>query len=321
MHALIATGDPDNLVQLGDVDEPNPAPDQVVIQVESFSINRGETFLLEEPRPNWRPGKDVAGRVIRVAANGDGPGVGTRVVAHAEHSGWAERAAVSLDGLAVLPDIVPFDVAAALPLAGLTALRLLRVAGPIASQRILITGASGGVGHYLVELAARQGAQVTAVTSSPGRGARLLELGAAHVVREITDAEGPFDVVMESVGGDQLAAALRSVRAGGLVIWFGQASGERPVLDFFDWDIPLGVSMHRFGYQPEGASDASDLATLIRLVERGDLHPEIGLTRDWTHAHDALQALIHRQIRGNAVLTITSEPGRQDAAPALSATR
>lgn len=129
MHALIATGDPDNPVQLGDVDEPNPAADQVVIQVEAFSINRGETFLLQAPRPNWRPGKDVAGLVTRAASNGDGPGVGTRVIAHAEHSGWAERAAVSLGGVAVLPDTVPFDVAAALPLAGLTALRLLRVAG------------------------------------------------------------------------------------------------------------------------------------------------------------------------------------------------
>ncbi len=321
MHALIATGDPDNPVQLGDVDEPNPASDQVVIQVEAFSINRGETFLLQAPRPNWRPGKDVAGRVIRAAANGDGPGVGTRVIAHAEHSGWAERVAVPLGGVAVLPDTVPFDVAAALPLAGLTALRLLRVAGPIASRRILLTGASGGVGHYLVELAARQGAQVTAVTSSPERGARLLELGAAQVVHEITDADSPFDVVMESVGGDQLAAALRATRAGGLVIWFGQASGERPLLDFFDWDIPLGVSLHRFGYQPEGASDATDLATLIRLVERRDLHPEIGLIHDWTHANDALQALIHRRVRGNAVLTITNEAGRQDAARELSATR
>lgn len=171
----------------------------------------------------------------------------------------------------------------------------------MASRRILITGASGCVGHYLVELAARQGEQVvTAVTVSSERGARLLELGAAHVVHVITDAENPFDVVMESVGGDQLAAALRSVRPGGLVIWFGQAKGDRPVLDFFGWDIPLGVDMHRFGYQPEGASDASDLTTLIRLVERGDLHPEIGLTRDWAQAHDALRALIHRQIRGNA---------------------
>ena len=141
---------------VADVDEPDPAPDQVVIEVDAFSINRGETFLLQAPKPGWRPGKDVAGRVIRAAGNGHGPETGARVVAHGEHSGWAERAAVTLDGVATLPDTVPLDVAAALPLAGLTALRLLRAAGPLASRRVLLTGASGGVGHYLVELAARQ---------------------------------------------------------------------------------------------------------------------------------------------------------------------
>jgi NADPH:quinone reductase len=108
-------------------------------------------------------------------------------------------------------------------------------------------------------------------------------------------------------------AALRAVRADGLVLWFGQASGIPPVLDFFDWDVPLGVTLHRFGYQPPGPSDAADLATLVRLVERGDLHPEIGLRQDWAFTPAAFQALIHRQIRGNAVLTInrglTCAPG------------
>ncbi len=304
MHALIATGDPDELVTFGEVAEPVLEPHQLLLAVEAFSINRGETFLLQAPRPGWRPGKDVAGRVIRAAATGHGPGVGARVVAHVERSGWAERAAVSLDAVAVLPEAVPVGLAAALPLAGLTALRLLRAAGSVASRRILLTGASGGVGHYLVELAARQGAQVTAVTSSPERGARLLKLGVAQVVHDIADIDGSFDVVMESVGGEQLAAALRAVRSDGLVIWFGQASGQRPVLDFFDWDVALGVTLYRFGYQAAHGSDATDLATLVRLVERGDLHPEIGLTQDWSRAAAALSALIHRQVRGNAVLTL-----------------
>ena len=64
------------------------------------------------------------------------------------------------------------------------------------------------------------------------------------------------------------------------------------------------MTLHRFGYQPPGSSDAADLATLVRLVERGDLHPEIGLRQDWACTPAALQALIHRQIRGNAVLMI-----------------
>lgn len=312
MQALTATGDPKHLVALAEVAEPLPAADELIVGVEAFSINRGETFLLQAPRPGWRPGKDVAGRVLRPAANGAGPGVGTRVVAHIDDSGWAERVAVSVDRVATLPESLPCDVASALPLAGLTALRLLRVAGALASRRVLLTGASGGVGHYLTELAARQGAQVTAVTSSPERGAKLLDLGATRVVRTIADAaaEGPFAVAMESVGGENLMAALRALKSGGLAIWFGQASGEPPRLDFLDWDVPLGVTIHRFGYQGAGVSDDGDLATLVRLVASGDLHPEIGLRRDWNHTAKALDDLIARRVRGNAVLTIDTPGAR-----------
>jgi len=298
-----------------DIPEPQPAPDEVVVEVEAFSINRGEVFLLEAPKPGWRPGKDVAGRVVSVAVDGGGPAVGSLVVGHATGSGWAERAAVAVDGVAVVPGTVPFEIAAALPLAGLTALRLLRDAGPLATRRLLITGASGGVGHCLVELAAGQGAIVTAVTSSPERGARLLELGAVEVVQRVDDACGPFDVVMESVGGDILMAALRALRAGGLALWFGQASRTPPVLDFLDWSVPLGITIRRFGYQPNAVSDSADLFTLVRLVATDRLHPEIGFHDDWAHTAAALDSMIRRQLRGNAVLTIggpRSKPGRRE---------
>jgi NADPH:quinone reductase-like Zn-dependent oxidoreductase len=102
--------------------------------------------------------------------------------------------------LAVLPEHLDAVTAAALPLAGLTATRLLRAAGSVIGRRLLITGASGGVGHYVVELAANSGAEVTAVSASTSRGARLAELG-ANVVTSVDDAEGTFDVVMESPGG------------------------------------------------------------------------------------------------------------------------
>jgi hypothetical protein len=118
----------------------------------------GRDLLLEQPRPGWRPGKDIAGTVTRQAADGTGPRPGQRVAGHPDQDGWAERAAVPTDRLVVVPDTIDLTVAAALPLAGLTALRLLRLAGPAASRRVLVTGASGGVGHYFTELAADQGA-------------------------------------------------------------------------------------------------------------------------------------------------------------------
>src|SRR5262249_26178386 len=159
-------------------------------------------------RGGWRPGKDVAGVVVRAAADGSGPAAGERVVGHPPGAGWAERVAIRTDALAPALDLAP-EVAAALPLAGLTALRLLRAMPAPAARRLLITGASGGVGHYLVELAT--GADVTVVSRRPER---LLALGARDAVADVADAVGPFDVVLESVGGASLATALGKVEPG-----------------------------------------------------------------------------------------------------------
>lgn len=289
---------------LGEVEEPVPGPGEALVKVAAFSVNRGETFQLESDRPGWRPGKDVAGLVVQPACDGSGPAAGARVVGHPPAAGWAEYAAVPTGSLAEIPASVPAPVAAALPLAGLTALRLLRASGATAGTRVLLTGASGGVGHYFTELAAAAGADVTAVTATPERGRRLAELGAA-VVHDVADAAGPFDVVLESTGGDVLPRALARVAPGGLLIWFGQA-GRRPVtLDFFDFfDGPESASIRHFHYagEPFGA----DLATLVRLTAAGRLHPEIGRVAGWAETAAVLTDLRERRIRGNAVLTLES---------------
>lgn len=298
MQALIPN---EGTVKLGTVDEPEPRPSEALIEVKAFSINRGETYQLEHPKPGWRPGKDVAGVVIRAAADGTGPGEGGRVVGHADESGWAERAAVPTARLATVPDAIDFQTAAALPLAGLTALRLTRVAGPLASRTVLLTGASGGVGHYFTELAAAQGARVTAISR---RGERLSELGAVEVLPRIEEAQGPFDVAIESVGGAETIAAWHRLHHHGLLIWLGQASGNRLQLDYFDWDGAMSVSIRKFDYLDSTATEAEDLATLVRLVQHGHLHPEIGLVDDWSNAVAGVDALIGRRVRGNLVLTI-----------------
>jgi NADPH2:quinone reductase len=290
---------------LAQVPEPEPAPDEALVAVEAFSINRGETFLLERPRDGWRPGQDVAGRVERAASDGSGPPAGTRVVAHPPAAGWAPRVAVPTDAIATLPDDVTATSASTLGVAGLTALRLLREAGSVASRRVLLTGASGGVGHFVVELAAGQGALVTAVSASAERGERLLALGAAEVVTDVEAAEGPFDVALESVSGASLTAALLRTAPGGKVIWFGQAGLEPATLDFSSAvSTAPYASVQPWTYWRTGASDADDLATLVRLVASGHLHPEIGLLADWHETPEALIALRDRRVRGNAVLTV-----------------
>ena len=304
MKAFIPSQGTAHMVTLAEVPEPIPAPNEALVTVAAYSINRGETFVLEHPADRWRPGKDIAGMVLHAAMDGSGPVAGTRVVAHPPSAGWAERVAVPTSQIAPLPAAVSDTVAAALPLAGLTALRLLRVAGPIASRRVLMTGASGGVGHYFTELAAAAGAELTVVTATPERGQRLCELGARHVVHDLADAEGPFDTVLESTGGPALQQALVKLRPRGMLIWFGQASRMVSTIDFFRfWEGPASGSIRHFDYTDSDVPDGRDLMTLVRMVAAGHLHPEIGLIADWSETADVLNTLRDRGIRGNIVLS------------------
>src|ERR1019366_4519183 len=272
MRALLPTWRPAPLVTFGEARQPEPAPGEALVKVAAFSVNRGETFQLEGiPRPGWRPGKDIAGMVVQTAAGG--PPIGSRVVGHPPQAGWAEYAAVPVGSLAELPSAVPDTTGAALPLAGLTALRLLRAAGPGIGRRILLTGASGGVGHYLTELAAAAGGEVTAVTASAERGSRLRALGATRIVHDVTAAAGHYDLVLESTGGESLPAAMAKLADRGTAIWFGQASKTPPTLDFFSFlSGPWSVSLRIFHYADSGLSFRDDLTTLVRLTATGRLH-------------------------------------------------
>jgi NADPH:quinone reductase-like Zn-dependent oxidoreductase len=302
MQRLIPTGEAARPVAFAEVPPPVPESDEALVKVEAFAPNRGEIFLLDHPRPGLLPGKDVAGLVVQAAADGSGPGIGTRVVGHPAQGGWAEFAAVPTHSLAVLPDSIDSARAAALPLAGITALRLLRAAGSLAGRSVLLTGASGGVGHYVTELAVGSGAELTAVTATPVRGERLAELG-AKVVHEVAAARGPFDVVLESTGGPALPLALSKVHPGGLLVWFGQVSRTPVSLDFFQLlGGPERVTIRHFHYA--GAPYGSDLATLVRLVEQNRLHPEVGRITDWTQTAATLVDLRERRIRGKAVLLV-----------------
>lgn len=305
MKAILPDGN--GSVVLSDAPEPTPTEHEAIVAVAAYSINRGETFLLERPRQNWRPGKDIAGTVIRTAADGTGPTVGQRVVGHPAQGGWAEQVAVATSQLAVLPDKVEVSTAAALPLAGLTALRVLRLISPVASRRVLLTGASGGVGHYIVELAVAQGADITAVTSTAERGSSLLELGANRIVTDINAAEGQFDVVIESVGGSTFSNAWRRLTKRGLFVWMGQASRQAPTIDFFDWAGGASGTLRKFDYTDSDISDGADLATLVRLVEQDHLHPAVGRIQNWRYTADTIRALLAREIKGNAILEVDND--------------
>src|SRR3954451_10865192 len=132
--------------------DPEPGAHDVLVSVRAYAVNRGELSLLQQRADGWLPGQDVAGVVARAAADGSGPPEGTRVVGIADGGGWSELAPIPAHRVAPLPDDVSFADAAALPVAGLTALRALREAGPLLGHRLLVTGATGGVGSFAVQL-------------------------------------------------------------------------------------------------------------------------------------------------------------------------
>jgi NADPH:quinone reductase-like Zn-dependent oxidoreductase len=148
-------------IRLGETAEPEAAPDQALVAVHAVSLNFGEVTYVGRRVPGDVPGWDAAGIVLEPAADGSGPPAGARVVTFGWGGGWAQLRAVDTAELAVLPDDLSFAEAAALPVAGVTALRALRRLGSVLGKRVLVTGASGGVGGFAVQLAERAGAHVT----------------------------------------------------------------------------------------------------------------------------------------------------------------
>lgn len=304
MLALTISSDNAARLKLAEIDEPQPCANEALVAVRATSLNRGELRLLTIRPDGWIPGQDIVGVVERGAADGSGPAKGARVVALVDEAGWAERVAVPTDRLAVLPDEVSFVSAATLPVAGTTALRTLRHGGDLAGQRVLITGASGAVGRFQIQIAREQGASVIAVAAARHAG-DLRDLGAEQVVEAIELAEGPFSLITESVGGDSLARAIERVAPGGTIVMFGSSSGELTPIGFRQF-VPghEGARLQTFAYYTSGSGIGADIAALLALVAAGRLETRIALTMPWTDIAQALDALRQRSFSGKAVLTI-----------------
>lgn len=301
VRALVVTPGAPAALRIDDVPEPAPGPGQVLIDVHHVSANFGELRHAADLPPGTVLGYDAAGTVLRAAADGAGPAVGARVVAFGPGA-WSQRAAFAVGGVAEVPDSLDLAAAAALPMAGLAALRALRAAGPVIGRRVLITGASGGVGRNAVQLAGRSGAYVIASVGSPARAEGLEALGADEVVIDLDAVDRPVDVVLENVGGAQLVKAWSLLAPGGDLQSIGWASGE-PAVFPPNSIFALGAarSLHSFG----DASDAGpDLTFLTGLAARGELSPEIGWRGPWDRIAEAADALFGRRVAGKIVLDV-----------------
>lgn len=307
MKALLADRGSAGGVALRDVDEPRPNADQALVDVRAVSLNRGECVALRTAEEGWRPGWDLAGVVAAAAADGTGPPEGAPVVGWVNGGAWAQAVAVRTDHLARIPDDVSFEAASALPVAGLTAMAALGVAGPVRGERVAITGANGGVGRFAIQLASAAGAHTTAVVTRPERAGGLRELGADEIEIGLEGADEPFDLILESVGGASLAAALVRVAATGTVVTFGNSSGETTEFDTRSFYRRGAPTMRGFFVTRElldGRLGTPQLEDLARRLSRGRLRVDTDLVTPWDEAGAAVEALLERRVAGKVVLLV-----------------
>lgn len=295
-------------LQLSDVENPVPASDELLVKVAAISLNRGEIRGVARAAEGFIPGWDVAGVVAKAAANGSGPAEGTRVAALLSRGGWAESVRVPASHAAAIPDGVDLEVAATLPIAGLTVMRAFAVAGSLLGKELLVTGGSGGVGHLAIQLGAMAGARVTAVTSQLERHHELTRLGAAAVVQRIDDAGGTYDLVLESVGGESLAAAIDRVARGGVVVTIGNSSERDTTFNARSLYAKGGASVYGLLIFEEMESrrvGARDLERLLGLVAAGRIRPSIEVRRPWSELDAVLRDFEERKFGGKAVLVVS----------------
>lgn len=306
MRALVSLPHPP-FAELSEVAEPQPAPNQALVSVRAFSLNRGECRRLERLEPGTVTGWDLAGVVSRPAADGSGPPAGARVVGYVLAGAWAQLVAVETEHLAQLPDGISFEQASTLPVAGLTALRSLERGGFVVGKRVLVTGASGGVGRFAIQLAKLAGADVTAVAR---RGEGLAELGADEVAPELTTGGEDFDVALDAVGGPVLGVVLQRIAPRGTVVNFGATVPEPvsyPTRELFSRAPGARLyGLYIFSELDHTRSASTDLRRLADLVAAGRLDPQIALTAPWTEAPSAIEALLDRRVAGKAVLSVSS---------------
>lgn len=285
-------------------------PDEVTVQVSAISLNRGEVNrAVRQAEPGWRPGWDFVGTVTEAAANGVGPTPGTRIVGILATGAWAEIVRAPTNAVAALPEVVTDAQAATLPVAGLTALHALRQGGLLLGRKVLIDGASGGVGHLACQLAAASGALVYGHVRNKAFQPLLAEwCGGRTIVAPSLSAAapfGPFHLILDSVGGSALAAALAMVRPDGICVTFGASESPQATIEsrgFFGTGGArlYGLSLFHELRRTEPASEG--LAALAGLVARSALRPRIEVEASWTDIGRVARQLLDRSFMGKAVL-------------------
>ena len=307
--------------------DPQPAPDEVLVEVHAASVNFpdllviGGTYQNLPPTP-FVPGKDLAGTVAAIGTNVTDFEPGDRVMAQIEYGAFAERAAVPFRNCHRMPDGMSFTEGAAMGLVYLTAhFALVERGGIRPGDTVLVTGAAGGVGHAAVQLARALGATVVAAVSAEDQATAARAGGADHVVRtDVADLRESFrqqvfsavgkrgvDLIVDTVGGDVFDACLRTIAWCGRIVTVGFASGRIPEVKV---GLILVKNISLIGLQVSDYRDRAPDKTrraqveLFSLYEQGKLKPHVMASYPFETYREALAAVRDRRVLGKAVLAI-----------------
>lgn len=306
-------------LELREVQKPEPTSGQVLIRVAACALNFADTLMVkgtyqEKPQMPFTIGMEISGTIEAAGTDVDRLTVGQRVMSYIGSCGIAEYAAVDADICLPIPDTMPMVDAAAFPVGyGTAHLALDHRARMQSGERLLVLGASGGVGLTGVELGKLMGAEVIAVA----RGAEKLkiaqEAGADHLIdsdsgelREKVKALGGADVVYDPIGGDLFKEALRATNPEGRLIPLGFASGEVPLIPA---NILLVKNLTVIGYYWGGYSKTNpavlndSLAKLLEWYADGKIKPHVSHTLPMEQANEGLELLRTRKATGKVVIT------------------
>ena len=322
MKAIVQNkfGSPDDVLELKEIDQPVVKGDEVLVRVHAASIHIGDSYGMRGVpylmRPvfslssakNRVPGTDMAGTVEAVGEGVTQPGPGDEVFGWCKGA-FAEYVSVSEDALALKPAELTFEQAAAVGVSAFTALQALRDRGKVQpGQKVLITGASGGVGTFAVQIAKSFGAEVTGVCST--RNVDMVRsIGADHVIdytqENFTQSEQRYDLILDNVGNHSLADTRAALTPNGTLVANGApVSGWVGGLGRPAAALVLSLFVSQQGRPFVSLPNKEDLATLKELAEAGKITPVIDRTYPLSQTPEAMAHVGEGHSQGKTIITV-----------------
>lgn len=321
MKAIVQDGygSPNDVLELKEIDKPVVEDDEVLVHVHAASIHIGDYYTIRGlpyvMRPmfssmrakNRVPGSDIAGTVEAVGTGVTQLQPGDDVFGSCKGA-FAEYVSVPEDSLALKPANLTFEQASAVGVSAFTALQALRDQGKVQpGQRVLITGASGGVGTFAVQIAKAFGAEVTGVCST--RNVEMVRsIGANHVIdytqEDFTEGDQRYDLILDNVGSHSLSDTRRALTPTGTLLANGAPmSGWVGGLGLVVKAFALSLFVRQQGRPFVSMPNPEDLAALKDLVETGKVTPVIDRTYPLSQTPDAIAHVGDGHAQGKTIIT------------------